>query len=362
MITWTVCRLAGPVPALLAVIQFLVVDPRVRVNAREILTEGLACLLIAVLTVVLVRLANRPRFGAALLAGGIIGLAMLLRTMFVFWIPVLAVAIWLTPRYSRHRYAASSLRASASAAREGDAPAEPLGGMDAHRGSDRQEPRPPSATRPKEQEQTTATSSALAAAFVLSACLLFAPWGVRNCMVLERLMPLGTQGTIELSAGYSDAAFARWGMWHNLEEAGFFVAIDRADQTELEWEVARADYSRRYAVEWCRRHPVQSALLPVMKVFQEFRPHMSGDLYVLAFALLGLAHIRGTPEGRAWGMILTATAVGVALTWSVAGRFVVPMLYVLHCAAAVGVWQSLIACTVGRQSCPAYNETETADR
>lgn len=304
LVVWTVFRLAGPVPAVLGLFQFLVVDPRIRVASREVLTESLACLLVALLTIALVRLANRPRPSTAALAGGTIGLAMLLRTMFVLWIPVIALQIWLTPRRIEQNDHGSS-----SGSRWG-----------------------------------------LAAVFVLAACVVFAPWGWRNCQALGRFMPLGTQGTMELSAGYSDATFERWGMWHNMAETGFFTEVDSPDQTALQRELARADYSRRRAVAWCTSQPLQAALLPLMKVFQEFRPHMSGDLYILAFAILGLAWIRGTPQGSVWLWIIAATAFGVALTWSVAGRFVFPPLYVLQCAAAIGVWNSVLACTAARTS------------
>mgnify|MGYP002622211992 FL=1 len=298
MVAATVCRMSGPLPALLGVFQFLIIDPRVRVASREVLTESLACLLVGLLTVLLVRLLKRPRLGVAIAAGGIVGLAMLNRTMFVLWIPMVAVLIWLMPSALRH-----------------------------------------------EGERSGGRRFPLAVAFVLAAGCVFAPWAWRNCRVLGRFMPLGTQGTMELSAGYSDAAVERWGMWHNLEQTGFFDAVDAPGQTALERENARADHSRRQAIEWCAAKPLKAALLPVMKVFQEFRPHMSGDLYVLAFAILGLGWVRGTPEGRAWLGIIAATAFSVAVTWSVAGRFVFPTLYVLHCAAAIGVWQAIIACT-----------------
>lgn len=295
MLVWTVARLAGPIPALVALVNFLIVDPRIRVTGREFLTEALACLLITLLTVLLVAFAERARLRTAVMAGAVLGLAMLLRTMFVFWIPPLAVWLWLVAPGANP----SRLRRVLS----------PI-------------------------------------AFATATLVVFAPWAIRNDQVLGRIMPLGTQGTIELSAGYSDAAFQRLGMWHNLEETGFFSGIDRSGQTELEREISRADHSRTRAVAWCLAHPLKAALLPLMKVFQEFRPHMSGDLYILAFAVLGLSALRGTPEGRVWRAMILATALGVAVTWSVAGRFIVPILYVLHCAAAIGLWRSLLACTI----------------
>jgi hypothetical protein len=213
--------------------------------------------------------------------------------MFVFWIPCLAVAIWILTR-----------RANLT-------PGQRVG---------------------------------LPAGLVIAACAVVSPWSLRNWQILTRAMPLGTQGTMELSAGYSDAAFEQLGMWHNLEETGFFAATDQPGQSTLEREIARADHSRDEAFAWCRAHPLKAVCLPAMKVFQEFRPHMSGDLYILAFALLGLLAMLNTPDGRVWIAILAATAFGVALTWSTAGRFVVPSLYALHCAAAIGLWQSAQAC------------------
>lgn len=343
LLVWTVCRLAGPIPALIGVVQFLIVDPRVRIASREILTEALACLLIALLTMALVRLVERPRLGTAVLAGALFGLAILLRTMFVLWLPVLVLTVWLAPRI---RLSAMS----GDAARQ--EPCSP--------GLARQEPRS-SAARPTAQ-RTIALGALLLAGFIFAATIVFAPWGVRNCRVLGRPMPLGTQGMMELSAGHSAEAFARWGMWHNLEESGFFATVDRPNQTALERELARADYSWQQTTAWWQKHLLQVILLPAMKVFQEFRPHMSGDLYVLAFALLGLAVVRGTPEGRIWNAILLATALGVAVTWSVAGRFVFPTVYVLHCAAAIGVWHSLLTCTLRRSDPATYNHMLTAER
>jgi len=296
MLVWTVARLAGPIPAMIGFVNFLIVDPRIRVTAREFLTEALACLLVAMLTVTLVRIAERPRLRTALLIGGILGTAILLRTMFVFWIPCLAVAIWISTR-----------RANLT-------PGRRVG---------------------------------LLAGLVIVACAVVSPWAMRNGRILDRAMPLGTQGTMELSAGYSDAAFERLGMWHNLEETNFFATTDQPGQSTLEREIARADQSRDEAFAWCRAHPLKAVCLPAMKVFQEFRPHMSGDLYILAFALLGLLAMSNTPDGRAWIAILAATAFGVALTWSTAGRFVVPSLFPLHAAAAIGIWKSVQACIKG---------------
>lgn len=303
MLVWTVTRLTGPLPALLACLNFLIVDPRIRVTTREFLTEALACLFVAILTDTLARIADRPRLRTALLIGVTLGGAILLRTMFVFWIPCLAAAIWI-------------VTSSANL--------------------------------------TPGRRVGLPVGFIIAACAVVSPWGLRNCRVLDRAMPLGTQGTMELSAGYSDAAFERLGMWHNLEETGFFAATDQPGQTALEREIARADHSRDEALAWCRAHPLKAMLLPAMKIFQEFRPHMSGDLYVLAFALLGLLAMRSTPDGRAWTAVLAATAFGVALTWSTSGRFVVPSLFALHAAAAIGLWNAVCAALGCRES-TAYN-------
>lgn len=298
LVAWTVARLAGPLPALIAAFQFVVIDWRTRYYGREVLTEALSMLLVAVLAILLMRMALKPRLRLALAAGGVCGLALLARSMFVLWLPgFLLMLMFFSGNRQDRRFPTALLR----------------GGV-----------------------------------FLLTASLVAAPWWVRNCRVLGRFEPFGTQGRMELSAGYSDAAFRRGGMWLNMADEGLFDDVI-STSTGLQREQAIAEASSQRAKNWAENHPLKLPLLAAGKVFHELRPHGSGDLYVLAFAVLGLLALRGAPDDRVlFGLVLTGL-FAVALTWSTSGRFIVPLLYPMHVAAAIGAWTALLSVTLDRR-------------
>jgi hypothetical protein len=119
--------------------------------------------------------------------------------------------------------------------------------------------------------------------------------------------------------------------------------------TSLQRELAMADASRKGAGSWSLSNPHKLLLLPAMRVIQEFRPHGPGELYVLAFAVLGILLLRQHDAGRVFAALLFAAAIAVGLTWSTAGRFLVPLLFILHAAAGIGLWAALLACTLRRE-------------
>jgi hypothetical protein len=296
LVALQVGRLVGPVPALLAAVQFLVVDYRSRLYAREVLTESLSAGLVALLVLQTLRYGRRQRWRCVVGVGLIAGLMVLTRTMFVLWLPVWAWLVW---------------RLTGS------------------RGS--------SAVETSWTRRAAAVTLLMGAAVVV--CL---PWFYRNCVLLGSFEPLGTQGGMELAAGYSETAFARAGMWFNLDEAGLLPVSPDPPQSSLEQEQQRAALSRRHAFDWVSSHPLQAAVLPLLKVAQEFRPHGPGELYVLVMAVFGLVLLARTREGSVLVAAVLATIVSVGLTWSTSGRFVVPLLFVLHVSAAIALWACLL--------------------
>ena len=280
--------LAGLIPALLCPGFMLVVDPRPRIMVREILTEDVSCYLVVVLFFALLLWKNRHTYWSAAIVGGVLGGLILCRTMMVFWVPVLAVGMWvLGSRENRVRQAGQIV---------------------------------------------------LCGLVAVTLCL---PWWKRNVDVLGEFRPLGTQGAEQMSAAYSDQAFARKGMWGNLDEAGFFESIDEADP--IKRSLVRAKLSEQTAIDWIKQHPFKSAILPVLRVIQEFRPHGPADLFVLAFSCLGLVIVWRTSDGKIAAWIIFAQVLAIAATWSVAGRFVYPLLGVMHLLAAIGAWGAYVA-------------------
>jgi hypothetical protein len=69
LVVWTVSRMMGPLPALIALINFMLVDERTRVYARSLYTESLGAFVIAVVACLLIAYAKRPRSAVMVAAG-----------------------------------------------------------------------------------------------------------------------------------------------------------------------------------------------------------------------------------------------------------------------------------------------------
>jgi 4-amino-4-deoxy-L-arabinose transferase-like glycosyltransferase len=294
----TVARLAydraGVIPALLCPILMLIVDPRPRTMVPEILTESLASGLVMLLFLRFAKWDRHRRMIDAVMVGGSLGLLVMCRTMMVLWLPVLVAGMWfLTEKPDRWKSVRQGL---------------------------------------------------VMGTVTVMICL---PWWIHNVRVLGEFRPLGTQGAEQLSAAYSDEAFRRLGMWFNQEELGFFRGIETPDPVRRSLD--RAERSELSARQWVAHHPLKAALLWPARVFQEFRPHGPGDLFVLAFSLLGLAILWDTPEGRAARWLCAGQVFAIAATWSVAGRFVYPLLGMLHLLAVVGLWGAYVAVVEKRE-------------
>jgi hypothetical protein len=88
-----------PLPALIALINFMLVDERTRVYARSLYTESLGAFVIAVIACLLIGYAKRPRIAVIVAAGLTMGFGVLTRNIFALWLPVLAAwIVWWRPR------------------------------------------------------------------------------------------------------------------------------------------------------------------------------------------------------------------------------------------------------------------------
>ncbi len=281
-----VAKRLGTLPGLLCGVLFAVVEHRARYHAGLVLTESLAALFAIAIAWALIRLLQTGRVRWSVVAGVLIGLAMLNRPLVVFWIPLLMLLVlWAAPR----------------------------------------------------------KRIVLAAAFVLSAVIVFAPWGARNVRLLGEFKPLGTHGEQNLSAAYSDAAFANRGIWINLDDTGFFPPDMDSSQPGIDRELARARFSKDAALAWMQTNVAKLPTLAVMRTWQLWKPTMHWDALILGLAAFGLALWPTKEERRVFAALLLANTLAVAVTWSVGGRFLVPLLPVLHALAACGAWVMLLA-------------------
>lgn len=288
LVTYALFQLAGIFPALWGAFLFVVIDFHTRLYARAIMSEAIACLFIALLVLALFKFANTQKKRWVVLAALAFGLTILSRNIFVLWIPGLAILLFLLQR--------TNLRAAIASV----------------------------------------------SLFVGVTILIVSPWMVRNCVVLKSFKPTGTQGITQLSAGYSDIAWKHQGVWQNLDNDHFFDVVITDDMPTLEKELAKASYSRKKAVDWILQNRLKAIALAPLKIFHEFRPYTGSDAVVYFLAVFGLFSMRKRVEGKILSGLLVINMFAVAATWSVSGRFLVPLLFVIHLAAAMGMWTIII--------------------
>lgn len=288
---------------LILIVLFAVVDGRTRLYSRAILTEALSALFVAVLALQLNQYRIDPSWRRSAGLGLVFGLAVLARSLFILWLPgLLLMLCWFSLRNSNPSGAPHRLR--------------------------------------------SASLSVLA--FLLAAGLTVLPWAIRNCQLLGRFAPLGLQGDAQLAAAFGDAALENGGRWTNLETSGFYDSVLQPGMTLLEREQAMADYGREQARAWVIANPGRTLLLGLLKNLQEFFPRTAGEGIMLVLAALGGILCRREPLVRiGWGLI-AINCLAIALTWSVEGRFLVPLLFVWHLFALLGVLR-LIQLATGKQ-------------
>lgn len=133
------------------------IDPRFREFAGTFLTENLATLTLSAFAVSLMMFLRRKTIVRGMFCGLSMSALVFNRSFYVAWYPFVWLLILLT-----------LFRAT---------------------------------IRP---ELTPSQAIQSLAMFCISSLLLTAPWWVRNCLVLDALMPTGTQGGIGICDGFSD--------------------------------------------------------------------------------------------------------------------------------------------------------------
>lgn len=289
LLAWYVCREAGCPAAIIAIV-FYLVDVRSRLYARSLLTEPLACFLATLLTLTLLSLVDHINRRRLMIAGLLTGASVLTRSIVVLWLPGLTIFLCFVVR--------------------------------------------------RVHKQTWNGVAGNVAVFLAVTLAVVAPWGIRNIILLDKFSPMGTQGLMELSAGYSDVAWDNNGVWQNLSANGFFDEVDTAGMSNVESELAIADVSSAAALEWIRNNFAKLIPLAFMKVGSEFRPQNLTEFVMLMFAIIGLFR-SGRTATLVFSVLLMTSAFSIALTWSVEGRFLVPQLFILHALCAVGVWSCI---------------------
>ena len=250
--------------------------------ALLLMTESLAGLFVtAALAVGVAGSFKRPALRGAVV-GGIWGVAILTRPSLIFWVPAMAVGLWVLAK------------------RAGESP----------------------------RRRLWVTSCYLSLTLVP-----LVPWAIHNCLLLDAFMPLGCQGMTELPAGFSDNATRTGGIWEPLPEN-----FPMAPLALPEFERSRAEQGQAAAASWLRTHLLELPNLTAMKIWNEWKPRSRAQLVILPLMLVGIIAYRGHP----FGVMCSAAVVGdlmmIGSTWSVEGRFVYPALGAVHALAGAGFW------------------------
>lgn len=297
-----VARRLGAGPAILCG-TLLVFDYGFPVYATLILTEAVACLCVMIMFWSLLRAGETRLEKWACILGIVTGIAFLARSPFVIWVPVLVIPLLVFARPPGIKIGFHSLG-------------------------------PP-------------------ALFMATFLLVAGPWMIRNCVVLRGFEPLGT-ASADLPTGFSDEAMQNKGVWVNLfrtraaaakpGETRYYDRQPTEGATLTEQELIRSRRGKAEAAEWVFDNPGKLPLLTLLKIWSEWRPHGKRQTLLLVFAALGLAFLfwRARREAVTYLCILVAGTLSIGVTWSVGGRFLVPVLPVVIALSSIGMWSLVV--------------------
>jgi 4-amino-4-deoxy-L-arabinose transferase-like glycosyltransferase len=175
--------------------------------------------------------------------------------------------------------------------------------------------------------------------------VVMAPWLVRNAILFGR--PLGTHGAISGPACWGDGVYRTGGVWpgnaHNPAMQAYDFNRPMADGRQgIEAERAIADMGAALGRRWILENWRLVPGLAWAKVATEWTIRTDWDRWAYMLAVLGLLASWRRPGAWVSILMLLAVSAGVALTWSVCGRFLVavwPCLIVLAATGAGAVAQ-----------------------
>ncbi len=180
-----------------------------------------------------------------------------------------------------------------------------------------------------------------ATAIVAIAMLVCLPWWVRNCVVLQTFMPLGTQGPITLVGGYNDDAIAMKGQWHLAPETRLRRTVEPevGSKDIMAREVHVARRASKQVKEWMRGNLNKLPYLAWVRLKNEWNPYNGRALAFRLAALVGLCWLCTLHRSAALllGGVIIVNSITVMMLYSVGGRFIVPTYGILYTLAGIGI-------------------------
>ena len=157
------------------------------------------------------------------------------------------------------------------------------------------------------------------------AIIVISPWWIRNIVVLNAFMPLGTQGGVNLPMGFGPRALRNHGVWASNPGDGW-PEIAALNLDIVTSEVMLAQHRQRLALNWMKENPALVVHLMRLHVEQELKP--GRDFYsrwLLPAAAVSALVLWKFPEAWVLVLIVCANVLSVAMTYSAGGRFMVPL-------------------------------------
>ncbi len=159
---------------------------------------------------------------------------------------------------------------------------------------------------------------------------------------------MGSQGLTQLPAGFSNVAWQERGLWSNLESTPFYDDVLSDSMTLIQYEVATAKYGKQRGTEWIVAHPGKAIILAPLKIWQELRPRAPTEFVMFVLFVFGIFvaardRLAGKGTDRTGRELLILLGLyfsnlfAIACTWSVGGRFLVPLLFVQYVFIAQAV-------------------------
>ena len=170
-----------------------------------------------------------------------------------------------------------------------------------------------------------------------AAIVVISPWWVRNIVVLDAFMPLGTQGGVNLPMGFGPRALRSQGIWASNPGDGYpEIAAQKLDIVTS--EVMLAKYRQKLAINWMIDNPRQVLYLMWLHVSQELKP--GRDLFsrlLLPAAAVSALVLWRFPGVWVLTMMVCSNILSIAMTYSAGGRFMVPLQPILAALVAAAL-------------------------
>jgi hypothetical protein len=185
------------------------------------------------------------------------------------------------------------------------------------------------------------------------AIVVISPWWIRNIVVLDAFMPLGTQGGINLPMGFGPRALRSQGIWASNPGDGWpEIAAQKLDVVTS--EVMLAKHRQTLALNWMMDNPGLVLHLMRLHVSQELKPGRDVfSRWLLPAAALAALMLWRSPAAWVLVLIVCGNILSVAMTYSAGGRFMVPvqpLLVALVAAAVVYVSRQALTLLRGRSA------------